>query len=219
MAATATVGQITTTRHFGAADAVRLGLVLDADIQLVERCLSGEEAAWEDLVKVHTRRVYAICYRFTGSDQEAQDLTQEVFLRVFRSLKSFRAGEGSFQVWLARLTRNLLIDHYRRTKLERATDSIEEQLPMLESKTSTMSRTDGMLAGREASEVLQGALQKLSPELRETVILRDLEELEYREIAQVLNVPEGTVKSRLNRGRAELARVLRRTGSGKLGVA
>ena len=167
------------------------------DIQLIERCLGGEEAAWEDLVKVHTRRVYAICYRFTSSDQEAQDLTQEVFLRVFRSLKSFRAGEGSFTVWLARLTRNLLIDHYRRSKLERATDSIEEQLPMIEETRAMSARTDGLLAGREASEVLQGALQKLSPELRETVILRDLEELEYREIAQVLNVPEGTVKSRL----------------------
>ena len=72
------------------------------------------------------------------------------------------------------------------------------------------SRADGLLAGREASEVLQGALAKLSPELRETVILRDLEELEYKEIAQVLKVPEGTVKSRLNRGRAELARILRK---------
>jgi RNA polymerase sigma-70 factor (ECF subfamily) len=81
---------------------------------------------------------------------------------------------------------------------------------MLEEKTSMSSRTDGLLAGREASELLQGALQKLSPELRETVILRDLEELEYREIAEVLHVPEGTVKSRLNRGRAELARILRR---------
>lgn len=183
---------------------------MDADNQLVERCLSGESAAWEDLVRVHSRRVYSICYRFTGSDQEAQDLTQEVFLRVFRSLKSFRAGEGSFTVWLSRLSRNLLIDHYRRTKLDRATDSIEEQLPMLEEKTAMISRTEGMVAGREASELLQGALQKLSPELRETVILRDLEELEYREIAHVLNVPEGTVKSRLNRGRAELARILRR---------
>jgi len=218
MAAIATVGQISTTRYFAAADAVRPGLVLDADIQLVERCMSGDEAAWEDLVRVHTRRVYAICYRFTGTDQEAQDLTQEVFLRLFRSLKSFRANEGSFQVWLARLTRNLLIDHYRRTKLERATDSIEEQLPMLEAKGSAMTRTEGLLAGREAGELLQAALQKLSPELRETVILRDLEEMEYREIAQVLNVPEGTVKSRLNRGRAELARVLRRI-AGKSGVA
>ena len=186
------------------------GTSLDADAELVERCLSGHETAWEDLVRSQTRRVYSICYRFTSSDAEAQDLTQEVFLRVFKNLKSFRAGEGSFTVWLSRLTRNLLIDHYRRTRLDRVTDSIEEQAPMLEEKTAMMSRTDGMLAGREASELLQKALQKLSPELRETVILRDLEELEYREVAQVLNVPEGTVKSRLNRGRAELARVLKR---------
>ena len=183
---------------------------LDQDAQLVERCLRGDESAWEELVKTHTRRVYAICYRFTNRESEAQDLTQDVFLRVFKSVKSFRAGEGSFSVWLTRLTRNLLIDNYRRTKMQRATDSIEDQLPMLEEKTAIESRTDAVLAGREASEVLQGALQKLSPELRETVILRDLQELEYREIAQVLGVPEGTVKSRLNRGRAELARTLRR---------
>src|SRR5580700_1511846 len=88
---------------------------LDADAQLVERCLSGQETAWENLVKLHTRRVYAICYRFTNSDAEAQDLTQDVFLRVFKNLKSFRSGEGLFVVWLTRLTRNLLIDHYRRT--------------------------------------------------------------------------------------------------------
>jgi RNA polymerase sigma-70 factor (ECF subfamily) len=176
----------------------------------VERCLSGEEAAWEELVRSHTRRVYAVCYRFTSRDVEAQDLTQDVFLRVFKSLRSFRAGEGSFGVWLTRLTRNLLIDHYRRSKHERATESIEEQLPTLEEKTAMAARADGMLAGREASEVLQTALQKLSPELRETVILRDLEEMEYKEIAQVLKVPEGTVKSRLNRGRAELARLLRK---------
>lgn len=183
---------------------------LDADTQLVERCLGGDDAAWEDLVKVHTRRVYAICYRFTGSDSEAQDLTQDVFLRVFRTLKSFRAGEGSFLVWLSRVARNLLIDHYRRTRLDRVSESLDDQLPVLEERTAMSARTDGMLAGREASEVLQAALQKLSPELRETVILRDLEEMEYREIARILNVPEGTVKSRLNRGRAELARVLRR---------
>lgn len=184
--------------------------VLDPDSQLVEQCMAGNEAAWEELVRLHTRRVYSVCFRFTGTATEAQDLTQEVFLRVFRTVKSFRSGEGSFGVWLNRLTRNLLIDHYRRTRQDRATDSIEEQLPRIEESTALTSRTDGMLAGREASELLQGALAKLSPELRETVILRDVEELEYREIAQVLNVPEGTVKSRLNRGRAELARILRR---------
>lgn len=184
--------------------------ILNGDAVLVDRCLAGEDSAWEDLVKVHSKRVYSICYRFTGSDGSAQDLTQEVFLRVFRTLKSFRSGEGSFGVWLARLTRNLLIDHYRRNRLERASDSLEDQLPMLESRSASDSRTDGLLAGREASELLQAALQKLSPELRETVIMRDIEELEYREIAQALGVPEGTVKSRLNRGRAELARLLKK---------
>ena len=182
---------------------------LDADAQLVEGCLQGQEAAWEDLVREHTRFVYSICYRFTGSGAAAEDLTQEVFLRVFKSLKSFRAGEGRFAVWLGRLTRNLLIDHYRRSRMDRVTDSLEGQTALEESQAG-MARTEGMLASREAGEVLQVALGKLSPELRETVILRDLEELEYREIAEVLNVPEGTVKSRLNRGRAELARILRR---------
>ncbi len=196
--------------HSHLSDSRRTGSSLDPDSELVKRCLSGEDAAWEDMVRTHTRRVYALCYRFTGRDSEAQDLTQEVFIRVFRNLASFRAGEGSFVVWLSRLTRNLLIDHYRRTRQDRATDSIEEQLPMLEERTAASARTDGLLAGREASELLQGALGKLSPELRETVILRDLEQMEYREIAQVLKVPEGTVKSRLNRGRAELARILRK---------
>lgn len=183
---------------------------LDIETSLVERCLAGEQGAWEELVKLHTKRVYAICFRFTNSEQEAQDLTQDVFLRVFRTLGSFRAGEGSFAVWLTRLTRNLLVDHYRRTKHERVTDALEDKLAVLEEKTAQHSRTDGLLAGREAGELLQSALQRLSPELRETVILRDLQEMEYREIARVLNVPEGTVKSRLNRGRAELARILRR---------
>ena len=187
-----------------------MGFPLDLDSKLVERCLSGEEAAWEELAQTYTRRVYGMCYRFTGNDGQAQDLTQEVFLRVFKSLKSFRAGEGSLITWLTRITRNLLIDHYRRSKLDRSTDSIEDQLPVLEQTRGAESRTDSAVSRREASEILQQGLQKLSPELRETLILRDLEGMEYREIAETLNVPEGTVKSRLNRGRADLARVLRK---------
>lgn len=183
---------------------------VDIESNLVERCLAGEQGAWDELVKTYAKRVYAICYRFTSRDSEAQDLTQDVFMRVFKSLGTFRSGEGSFTVWLTRLTRNLLVDNYRRTKNERATDSLEDRLPLLEERTAQFSRTDGLLAGREAGELLQAALEKLSPELREAVILRDLQEMEYREIALTLNVPEGTVKSRLNRGRAELARVLRR---------
>src|SRR5579863_10201205 len=187
---------------------------LDPDSTVVERCLSGDDAAWEELVRLHTRRIYGLCFRFIGKDSEAQDLTQEVFLRVYRTLGSFRSTEGSFSTWLARLTRNLLIDHYRRTRNERVTDSIEDQLPGTEGRTEekfkSASRPDSAVAGREASELLQSALGRLSPELRETIILRDLQEMEYREIAEVLAIPEGTVKSRLNRGRAELARLLKK---------
>jgi RNA polymerase sigma-70 factor (ECF subfamily) len=184
---------------------------LDPDFSLVSRCLRGDEPAWEELVRLHTRKVYGLCFRFTGSGSEAQDLTQEVFLRVFRTLKTFRSTEGSFGTWLARVARNLLIDHYRRTRQERVTDSIEGQLATIEEGSAGNSaRPDQAMAGREASEILQATLQKLSPDLREAVILRDLQEMEYREIAEVLQIPEGTVKSRINRGRAELARHLRK---------
>ena len=199
-----------------ALDAVRGGRnlvenTLDPDSSVVARCLRGDEAAWEELVRLNTRKVYGLCYRFTGSGSEAQDLTQEVFLRVFKTIRTFRSTEGSFGTWLARVTRNLLIDHYRRTRQERITDSIEEQLPMLEEAGACASaRPDQGVAGREASEILQATLQKLSPDLREAVILRDLQEMEYREIAGVLGIPEGTVKSRINRGRAELGRLLRK---------
>ena len=186
-------------------------LIDSLDHSLVSRCLDGDESAWEELVRQHTRQVYGLCFRFTNSAQEAQDLTQDVFLRVFKTIKSFRSAEGSFHTWLARVTRNLLIDHYRRTRQERVTDSIEEQLPMLqETGVAAAARPDQVLAGREASDILQATLQKLSPDLREAVILRDLQEMEYREIAEVLDIPEGTVKSRINRGRAELARLLRK---------
>jgi RNA polymerase sigma-70 factor (ECF subfamily) len=201
-----------------------IGKSLDADTTLVERCLSGQEAAWEDLVRLHTRRVYGLCYRFTGREHTAEELTQEVFLRVFRALPSFRSTEGSFSTWLARLTRNLLIDHYRRTRNDRITDSLDAELPGTSEgigaslagdsvsgfPKSAPLRPDAALAGREASELLQSALAKLSPDLRETIILRDLQDREYREIAGILSIPEGTVKSRLNRGRSELARLLNR---------
>src|SRR5688572_12667882 len=99
----------------------------DPDAHLVTQCLRGDEAAWESLVRLHTRRIYSICYRFTGRVEEAQDLTQDVFLRVFRSLKTFETGSGCFRIWLTSLTRNLLIDHYRKTRKEKLVDSIEDK--------------------------------------------------------------------------------------------
>ena len=185
---------------------------MDRDAVLVEQCLQGGDSAWEQLVRLHSGLVYGACYRFTGRPDDARDLTQDVFLRVFRSLHSYDAAAGSFRTWLVRLTRNLLIDHYRKTRKHRVLDPLEDQMDRLEETAGLGARADRVLSGREAGELLQAALQKLSPELREAVVLRDLQEMEYREIAQVLRVPEGTVKSRINRGRRELARQLRTAG-------
>ncbi len=183
---------------------------MDTDAILVERCLAGDQAAWAELVRAHARRVYNLCYRFTGRPEEAEDLTQDVFLRVYRTVGSFRLAEGNFTTWLTSLSRNLLIDHYRKTRKERLVDSLEDQIATLEEKEVLASKPDVLARDREAGEVLQAALEKLSPDLREAVILRDLQEMEYREISRVLKVPEGTVKSRINRGRATLGRILKR---------
>jgi RNA polymerase sigma-70 factor (ECF subfamily) len=185
---------------------------LEPEAQLVQRCLQGDGSAWEELVHRHTRRIFNLCYRFTSNRSEAEDLSQEVFLRVYKTLPSYRAAYGAFGTWVTSVTRNLLIDHYRRTRRERLTDSIEDVLPQVEEKESAARRPDHSAAVVELGAHLQKALGKLSPDLREAVIMRDLEGLDYREIQAVLEVPEGTVKSRINRGRIELARVLDQMG-------
>ncbi|HJY92759.1 MAG TPA: RNA polymerase sigma factor, partial [Candidatus Acidoferrum sp.] len=162
----------------------------------------------------HTRRIFNICYRFTGNSTEAEDLSQEVFLRVYRTLASYRSAYGGFATWMTSVTRNLLIDHYRRTKRDRITDSLDDKMAIVENKESAGRRPDQQALQGELSGQVQAALTRLSPELREAVILRDLQQLEYAEIRQVLEVPEGTVKSRINRGRIELARILQQMGVG-----
>ena len=149
----------------------------------------------------HTRRVYNLCYRFTSNRQEAEDMTQEVFLRIYKTLGSYRAVHGGFTTWMTSVTRNLLIDHYRRTKRDRLTDSLDDDESGHTEQIESHSRTpDQMAMAGQLGEQVQRALGKLSPDLREAVILRDLQGLEYREIQDVLQVPEGTVKSRINRG-------------------
>ncbi len=185
---------------------------MEPDAQLVQLCLRGDGLAWEELVQRHTRRVYNLCYRFTGNRSQAEDLSQDVFLRVYRTLASYHAAYGGFPTWLTRVTRNLLVDHYRRTRRDRLTDSLEDALPKLEEKHSAARPPDKITLAHELSGQVQQALARISPELREAVILRDLQGLEYSEIQEVLEVPEGTVKSRINRGRIELARLLEQMG-------
>jgi RNA polymerase sigma-70 factor (ECF subfamily) len=159
---------------------------------LVRRCIAGDAAAWEEIVQTYNRRIYNICYRFAGSGDDAQDLTQEVFIKMYRTL--------------------------RKTKQDRVTDSMdtvasehEDVQPLSEQIQDQSAPPDAHVRQREVGEAVHAALTKISPELREAVILRDLQDMDYKEIAAVLRVPEGTVKSRINRGRAELARLLQRT--------
>jgi RNA polymerase sigma-70 factor (ECF subfamily) len=185
--------------------------------QVVRRCMDGDSGAWAELVRTHHRRVYGLCYRFTGNPADAEDLTQDLFLKVYSNLASFDTGRGSLQVWITTMTRNLLVDNFRRTRNQRATGSLDEGWESAED----LKPVDRLMAGgpsphesaaqKELAKMVQQALARVSVELREAVILRDLQDLDYKEIAQVLGIPEGTVKSRISRGRAELARLLERT--------
>lgn len=185
---------------------------------LVRRCVAGDAAAWEEIVQKFNRRIYNICYRFAGSGDDAEDLTQEVFIKIYRTMASFDPERASFNTWVTTVTRNLLVDHFRKTKNERLTDSIdapqggeEDGLTLAEKIEDKGVSPDQKVEKQQTKAMVQAALTKLSPELREAVILRDLQDMDYKEIAQVLKVPEGTVKSRINRGRTELARLLQRT--------
>jgi RNA polymerase sigma-70 factor (ECF subfamily) len=183
---------------------------VEQDPNLVKKCLAGDDSAWGALLQTHTRKIYNLCYRFTGRPAESEDLTQEVFIKIFQTLKTYDAAQGTFSTWLHRVARNHLVDHYRRTKKDRLTSSIDDELGGLEEKPSPTVGPVAHVEAREHKELLQRGLEKLSPDLREAVVLRDLQDLDYAEVAQVLGVPEGTVKSRINRGRLELARALKR---------
>jgi RNA polymerase sigma-70 factor (ECF subfamily) len=184
--------------------------------QIVRHCMDGDSGAWAELVRTHHRRVYGLCYRFTGNGADAEDLTQEVFLKVYSNLSRFDTVRGSLQVWITTMTRNLLVDNFRRTRNQRATGSLDEGWESIEE----LKPVDRLMAGgpspqesaaqKELAKMVQDALARVSVDLREAVILRDLQDMDYKEIAQVLGIPEGTVKSRISRGRAELARLLER---------
>jgi RNA polymerase sigma-70 factor (ECF subfamily) len=185
--------------------------------EVAARCLAGDAAAWEQMARSQHRRIYGICYRFTGSPTEAEDLTQEVFLKIYKNLASFDPAKGGFSTWVTTLTRNLLVDNYRRTRMDRASESLDETYegedngPTKAERLADSGKTQEQhVSGLELRAQIQEALKQASPELREAVILRDLEDMDYKDIAEVLGVPQGTVKSRISRGRAELARLLKR---------
>ncbi|MBA2493302.1 MAG: sigma-70 family RNA polymerase sigma factor [Acidobacteria bacterium] len=178
--------------------------------ELVRRCRAGDGVAWEEIVSSFSRRIFNLAYRFTSSVEAAEDLTQEVFVRIYKTLDQYDAKQGDLANWLMRLARNLIIDDYRhrqRNPQNTYADDVEEHTFHLRA-VGTSAQKD--IERRELCAQVQEGIDKLPPDLRTCVILRDIEELSYQEIVEVLKIPEGTVKSRINRGRIELAKILRR---------
>jgi RNA polymerase sigma-70 factor, ECF subfamily len=175
---------------------------------LIQRCLAGDELAWDAIVQQYRRKVFNVAYKFVGKHEEAEDLTQDIFLKIFKSLGTFDR-RANFQTWLISVSRNLCIDHYRSVRQERRT--IDRQVDPNE--LSPAASEPGPMAALEQQDrvtLLRDALRALPPSLRTAVLMRDIQEMTYQEIADRLKLPEGTVKSRINRGRTELARQIRK---------
>lgn len=159
--------------------------------------------SWEEIVRTHSQRVYRLAYRLTGNQHDAEDLTQEVFVRVFRSLSSYTPG--TFEGWLHRITTNLFLDLARRRnriRFEGLAEDAGERLPGREPSPS-QAYDDTHLDGD-----IQVALDSLAPDFRAAVVLCDIEGLSYEEIAATLGVKLGTVRSRIHRGRGQLREAL-----------
>jgi len=175
---------------------------------LIQRCLTGDQLAWEAIVRQYRRKVFNVAYKFVGRHDEAEDLTQDIFLKIFKSLNTFDR-RANFQTWLISVSRNLCIDHYRSVRKERETIDRDVDASALNPRSKTQGQL-AMLEQRDRVELLREAMGALPTTLRTAVLMRDIQELSYHEIADKLRLPEGTVKSRINRGRNELARQIRR---------
>ncbi len=175
---------------------------------LIEQCLSGDQAAWEMVVRQNWRKVFNVAYKFVGKHDEAEDLTQDIFLKIFKALGTFDR-RANFQTWIISISRNLCIDHYRSVRKERQT--IAQDVDTKDLQPASADRGPHAIAEhQDLRAMLRQALETLPPALRTAVVLRDLQERSYQEIADRLGLPEGTVKSRINRGRIELAHQIRR---------
>ncbi len=175
---------------------------------LIQRCLRGDQAAWERIVRLYWRKVFNVAYKFVGKHDEAEDLTQDIFLKIFKSLETFDR-RANFQTWLISVSRNLCIDHYRSVRKERETIDRDVDANELTPAAADASPI-AALEQRDRVTLLRDALASLPEALRTAVVMRDIQECSYQEIADRLQLPEGTVKSRINRGRTELARQIRR---------
>ena len=182
------------------------------DAELARRCAQRDESAWVLLVERYQRRIWHVAFQFTGRADEAEELTQEIFLHLLPAFASFDSS-GSLPAWIQRVARNYAIDHYRRRRRERSLvadgEEFENAVRFTEDQDAS-SDPHRALEHQDLSGWLRDTIDRLPVELAQAVILRDLQEMSYEDMAQALKAPLGTVKSRINRGRLELARRLKR---------
>lgn len=183
--------------------------MVQLETKLVQDCISGDEAAWEQIVKTYTKRVYNLAYRYAGRFDAAEDLTQEIFLRVYQNLPSYKPEAGTLINWMLTVARHLCIDFLRQNRRHQKVAGSEE-LEVMDFKANTGMDPVAALRAEEKAKMVHAGIASLSPELKEAIILRDMEELSYQEITHMLKIPEGTVKSRINRARVELAKILKK---------
>jgi RNA polymerase sigma-70 factor (ECF subfamily) len=191
--------------------------------ELVQLCLNGDDDAWANLVEEYRGLVYSICYLFCGSTQDAEDLVQDTFLKIWMNLASYDPARGELKSWIATITRNQRVDRFRRSGQQRLTDSIDSVAssaggPNRDGQSSAMPLAQRIpdprptpleaAVTREVTAIVSKAVDKISPEMREVVTMRFVHGFDNQEIAHRLRIPEGTVKSRTNRGRAQLASLL-----------
>ena len=176
------------------------------DRDMVDRCRQGNDEAWRELVDRFSQKVYSVAYHFTLKREDAEELSQEIFLKIFENLHRY---DGGFPLiaWIASLSRNLCIDRYRRSKREKSFRFVSDDAvaPMLTSSDDPAADA----IHRERTKMLFAALSEIPEDLAEILVLRDLDGLAYEEIGRALELPDGTVKSRLFRARAEVAKKIR----------
>ncbi len=172
------------------------------DLLLARRAAAGRVDAWEELLALYGERMYNLALHFAGAAEDAEDLTQEIFLRLYQNLRLYR-GDVPLAAWALRLSRNLCIDHYRRARRERRADAVSEEV--LAGLPATGADPQAETQRRQQLRTVYRALEAMSEDLAEVVLLRDLQGWSLEETAAWLEVPVGTVKSRLHRGRIDLA--------------
>jgi RNA polymerase sigma-70 factor (ECF subfamily) len=186
---------------------------MNSDQQLVKRTLHGDTYAFEELVKTYQNKVYMLAYRYMGNEDDANDMSQEAFIKAYRSLRSFK-GDASFGTWIYRITTNVCLDELRRRKRKIAPVSLDEPLATLDGDVMEREIPDQTFAAdviyerKEFSQNIQLLLDEMKPEHKTVIVLRDVMELSYEEIAAVLDCSIGTVKSRISRARNILQKKL-----------